>query len=49
MLNVDERDVPEPRALESHKRMRCFVEELSGCGYDVAGCAARLGESTDVR
>ena len=37
------KDVRAPRLLDQPHRMPGFVEQLRSCGYDLAGCAKRLG------
>ena len=36
------RDVPLPVIPDRQERMAHFTQELRGCGYDLANCAARL-------
>lgn len=42
LLTISE-DVRPPRLLDQPHRMLRFVEQLRSCGYDLAGCAKRLG------
>jgi SAM-dependent methyltransferase len=35
--------VPPPKIVDRPERVRAFVDELRSCGYDLAGCAKRLG------
>src|ERR1700682_6260692 len=43
LLPTISQEIAVPMILERHERMTNFVQELRGCGYDVANCEDRLG------